>query len=158
MNKPIVIATVVILSGITACSDSNPTPQLVPETAVNLEGAIGLSTRVVIDSGYETDLDICETPRGCIYPNITMDDSEMNGDAVPSEDRDAPPSHAVWFDIPCPVCGRTKTNFWEKRISRALNYQETVCEACIAKEYDVSIDGLRAAMEDHFGLTPCLGL
>lgn len=106
----------------------------------------------------ETDLDICETPRGCIYPNITMDDSEMNGDAVPSEDRDAPPSHAVWFDIPCPVCGRTKTNFWEKRISRALNYQETVCEACIAKEYDVSIDGLRAAMEDHFGLTPCLGL
>ena len=59
MNKPIVIATVVILSGITACSDSNPTPQLVPETAVNLEGAIGLSTRVVIDSGYETDLDIC---------------------------------------------------------------------------------------------------
>ena len=59
MNKPIVIATVAILSGITACSDSNPTPQLVPETAVNLEGAIGLSTRVVIDSGYETDLDIC---------------------------------------------------------------------------------------------------
>lgn len=59
MNKPIVIATVVILSGITACSDSNPTPQLVPETVVNLEGAIGLSTRVVIDSGYETDLDIC---------------------------------------------------------------------------------------------------
>ena len=59
MNKPIVIATVAILSGFTACSDSNPTPQLVPETAVNLEGAIGLSTRVVIDSGYETDLDIC---------------------------------------------------------------------------------------------------
>lgn len=106
----------------------------------------------------ETDLDICETPRGCIYPNITMDDSEMNGDAVPSEDRDAPPSQVVWFDISCPVCGRAKTNSWEKRISRALNYQETVCEACIAKEYDVSIDGLRAAMEDHFGLTPCLGL
>ena len=106
----------------------------------------------------ETDLDICETPRGCIYPNITMDDSEMNGDAVPAEDRDAPPSQVVWFDIPCPVCGRAKTNSWEKRISRALNYQGTVCEACIAKEYDVSIDGLRAAMEEHFGLTPCLGL
>ena len=106
----------------------------------------------------ETDLDICETPRGWIYPNITMDDSEMNGDAVPSEDRDAPPSHTVWFDIPCPVCGRTKTNSWEKRISRALNYRGIVCEACIAKEYDLSVDELRAAMESHFGLTPCLGL
>lgn len=59
MNKLIVIATIAILSGLTACSDSNPTPQPVPETTVDLEGAIGLSTRVVIDSGYETDLDIC---------------------------------------------------------------------------------------------------
>ncbi len=106
----------------------------------------------------ETDLDICETPRGCIYPNITMDDNEMAEETVPSEVRDNPSSHAVWFDIPCPVCGKAKTNSWEKRISRALNYRGIVCEACIAKEYDLSIDALRASMEKHFGLTPCLGL
>lgn len=77
---------------------------------------------------------------------------------VSSGDRDAPPSHAVWFDIPCPVCGKAKTNSWEKRISRALNYRGIVCEACIAREYDLSIDALRVSMEKHFGLTPCLGL
>lgn len=61
MNNFIVIAfiSIAILPGLAACSDSNPTPEPVPETAVCLEGAIGQSTRGVIGSGYENDLEVC---------------------------------------------------------------------------------------------------
>ena len=61
MNNFIVTAfiSIAILPGLTACSDSNPTPEPVPETAVCLEGAIGQSTRGVIGSGYEKDLEVC---------------------------------------------------------------------------------------------------
>ncbi|KKB51878.1 fimbrillin family protein [Parabacteroides sp. HGS0025] len=59
MNKLIIIAFVFLLPAVTACSDgSGREPQPVAETMVNLEGAIGLSTRAVIDSGYEVDLNI----------------------------------------------------------------------------------------------------
>ena len=58
MNK-LIIAFVFLLPAVTACSDgSGREPQPVAETMVNLEGAIGLSTRAVIDSGYEVDLNI----------------------------------------------------------------------------------------------------
>lgn len=50
--------SIAILPGLAACSDSNPTPPPVPETAVYLEGAIGASTRGVIGSGYEQDLEV----------------------------------------------------------------------------------------------------
>ena len=56
--KVIVLASVAILWGLTACSDSDPTPLPVPETAVCLEGAIGASTRGIIVSGYEQDLKV----------------------------------------------------------------------------------------------------
>ena len=56
--KVIVLASVAILWGLTACSDSDPTPLPVPETAVCLEGAIGASTRGIIGSGYEQDLKV----------------------------------------------------------------------------------------------------
>lgn len=60
MKKIIVIATIACLRALTACSDgSDPTPQPVPETTVCLEGAIGVSTRAVIGSGYEKDLAVC---------------------------------------------------------------------------------------------------
>ena len=60
MNNFIVIAfiSIAILPGFVACSDSNPTPEPVPATAVCLEGAIGQSTRGVIGSGYEKDLEV----------------------------------------------------------------------------------------------------
>ena len=58
MNKLIVIAAIVFLSGVAACSDGNSESQLVPEPAVRLEGTIGLSTRGVIDSGYEGELKV----------------------------------------------------------------------------------------------------
>ena len=60
MNNFIVAAfiSVAILWGLTACSDSNPTPPPVPDTAVCLEGAIGASTRGVIGSGYAEDLKV----------------------------------------------------------------------------------------------------
>ena len=64
-----------------------------------------------------------------------------------------------WYDdIPCPVCGAERTNSWEKRISRALGYKSIVCEECIAKEYDLTVDELRGIMENRFGLTPCPGI
>lgn len=60
MKKIIVIATIACLRALTACSDgSDPTPQPVPETTVCLEGAIGVSTRAVIGSGYKKDLAVC---------------------------------------------------------------------------------------------------
>ena len=61
MNNFIVTISIsiAILPGFAACSDSNPTPEPVPETAVCLEGAIGESTRGVIGSGYEQDLKVC---------------------------------------------------------------------------------------------------
>ncbi|MCS2893688.1 fimbrillin family protein [Parabacteroides faecis] len=61
MNNFIVIAfiSIAILPGFVACSDSNPTPEPIPATAVCLEGAIGQSTRGVIGSGYEKDLEVC---------------------------------------------------------------------------------------------------
>ena len=55
----IISISIAILPGLAACSDSNPTPEPVPETAVCLEGAIGQSTRGVIGSGYEQDLEVC---------------------------------------------------------------------------------------------------
>ena len=60
MNNFIVAAfiSVAILWGLTACSDSNPTPLPVPDTAVCLEGAIGASTRGIIGSGYAEDLKV----------------------------------------------------------------------------------------------------
>lgn len=58
MNKLIVITTFVCLRSLTACSDSNPTPPPVPETAICLEGAIGASTRGIIGSGYEQELKV----------------------------------------------------------------------------------------------------
>lgn len=58
MNKLIVIAAIVFLSGVAACSDGNSESQLVPEPAVRLEGTIGLSTRGVIGSGYEEELKV----------------------------------------------------------------------------------------------------
>ena len=60
MNNFIVAAfiSVAILWGLTACSDSDPTPLPVPDTAVCLEGAIGASTRGIIGSGYEQDLKV----------------------------------------------------------------------------------------------------
>ncbi|GGJ88535.1 fimbrillin family protein [Parabacteroides faecis] len=54
----IISISIVILPGLAACSDSNPTPEPVPETAVCLEGAIGQSTRGAIGSGYEKDLEV----------------------------------------------------------------------------------------------------
>ena len=56
--KVIVLASVAILPGLAACSDSDPAPELLPETAVCLEGAIGASTRGIIGSGYEQDLKV----------------------------------------------------------------------------------------------------
>ena len=63
-----------------------------------------------------------------------------------------------WYEIPCPVCGRAETNSWEKRVSRALGYQSIVCEACISKEYGLTVEELRDTMQQHFGLVPCPGL
>lgn len=60
MKKIIVIATIAGLGVLTACSDSSdPALQPVAETTVCLEGAIGVSTRAVIGSGYKKDLAIC---------------------------------------------------------------------------------------------------
>ena len=68
------------------------------------------------------------------------------------------PAQLRWYpDISCPVCGG-KVNSWDKRCSRALGYQQIVCECCIAKEYEIDVEELRDTMKEHFGLIPCPGI
>ncbi len=62
-----------------------------------------------------------------------------------------------WLDEACHVCGE-QINSWDKRCGKALGYNRAVCEACIIKEYDVTVDTFRAMMNHHFGMIPCLGL
>jgi predicted amidophosphoribosyltransferase len=61
------------------------------------------------------------------------------------------------LDENCHACGK-QLNSWDARCSKALGYQHKHCEACIAKEYDVTTDELRATLEHHFGMVPCLGI
>jgi predicted amidophosphoribosyltransferase len=62
-----------------------------------------------------------------------------------------------WLEEYCHKCGK-QINSWDERCSKALGYQHSVCESCIAKEYDVEINDLRATMEDTFGMRPCMGI
>lgn len=56
----------------------------------------------------------------------------------------------------CIHCGKQITT-WDKRLGKALGYKNTTCENCIAKEYDVTVEELRATAERYFGLIPCFG-
>ena len=57
----------------------------------------------------------------------------------------------------CHSCGQELTS-WDLRCSKSLAYKNPICEACIAREYDITTDELRDIMEDHFGMRPCQGL
>lgn len=68
------------------------------------------------------------------------------------------PKKLHWLaEVFCNVCAG-EVNSWDKRCSRALGYKRIVCECCIAKEYDVTVQELRLTMQDHFGLIPCPGI
>ena len=75
-----------------------------------------------------------------------------------SERRFSSPAKLHWYpDLSCSVCGG-EVNSWDKRCSRALGYQQIVCEACLALEYDKDVEELRDTMKEHFGLIPCPGI
>lgn len=57
----------------------------------------------------------------------------------------------------CNSCDNELTS-WDIRCSKALGYKNPVCETCIAKEYDKTIDELRDTFEEYFGMRPCQGL
>ena len=57
----------------------------------------------------------------------------------------------------CNNCNHELTS-WDLRCSKALAYKTPVCEACIAKEYDKTVDELRGTLENYFGERPCQGL
>lgn len=68
------------------------------------------------------------------------------------------PKRVHWLAyVACNVCAG-EVNSWDKRCSRALGYQSIVCESCIAKEYDVTVQELRGTLQEHFGLIPCPGI
>ncbi len=68
------------------------------------------------------------------------------------------PKKLYWIaDVECALCSG-EVNSWDKRCSRALGYKHIVCESCIAQEYGETIDSLRSAMQNHFGLLPCPGI
>ncbi len=60
-------------------------------------------------------------------------------------------------DIDCNSCG-TELTSWDIRCSKALTYKNPVCEKCIAKEYDKTVEELRGTFEEYFGMRPCQGL
>jgi predicted amidophosphoribosyltransferase len=59
--------------------------------------------------------------------------------------------------IYCHSCEQ-KLSSWDLRCSKALAYQNPVCESCIAKEYEKPIEDLRETLESYFGMRPCQGL
>ena len=68
------------------------------------------------------------------------------------------PKRVNWLaDLQCNICAG-EVNSWDKRCSRALGYKSIVCESCIAKEYDVTVQKLRGTLQEHFGLIPCPGI
>ena len=68
------------------------------------------------------------------------------------------PKRVHWLsDVPCNICA-CEVNSWDKRCSRALGYKSIVCESCISKEYDVTVQELRSTLQEHFGLIPCPGI
>lgn len=62
-----------------------------------------------------------------------------------------------WFNEKCPSC-ENRVNSWDKRLSKATGYKQIICEKCIAKEYDITVEELRDISARHFGLFPCLGI
>ena len=56
-----------------------------------------------------------------------------------------------WLDEKCNICGQ-QLNSWDAKLSKALMYQNKVCEKCIANEYDMDVDKLRSYFEDVFGM------
>ncbi|MDF1495199.1 hypothetical protein [Caproiciproducens sp. CPB-2] len=67
------------------------------------------------------------------------------------------PEKVKWLDQNCHICGE-QLNSWDARCSKALVYKNPICEKCIAKEYDKTVDELRDTMEDYFGMRPCMGI
>ena len=57
----------------------------------------------------------------------------------------------------CNICNSELTS-WDLRCSKALGYVRPICEACMAKEYDKTVDELRDTLENFFGMRPCQGL
>jgi len=57
----------------------------------------------------------------------------------------------------CHSCGQELTS-WDLRCSKSLAYVNPVCEICIAKEYDMTVDVFRDQLEGFFGMRPCMGL
>ena len=62
-----------------------------------------------------------------------------------------------WLDEYCHCCGR-QLNSWDARCSKALAYKNKLCENCIANEYDIEAEALRAKLERVFGMRPCMGI
>lgn len=66
-------------------------------------------------------------------------------------------SSVKWLDETCNVCNN-RLNSWDVRLSKTLAYKIPVCEKCIAEEYDMDVDSLRARMEDFYDMRPCQGI
>lgn len=63
----------------------------------------------------------------------------------------------TWSDEECNECGK-QLNSWDLRISKALLIVPHECESCIAAEYGMTEDNLRARMREKFGMEPCKGI
>jgi hypothetical protein len=57
----------------------------------------------------------------------------------------------------CNICEKELSS-WDLRCSKSLAYKYPVCEVCIAKEYDKTVEEIRGIMEDFYGMRPCQGL
>ncbi|UYO61831.1 hypothetical protein LNN31_13710 [Acetobacterium wieringae] len=57
----------------------------------------------------------------------------------------------------CHTCG-DQLNTWDARISKSLGYTNPLCENCVAKEYDKTVEELREVFESFFDMRPCMGI
>jgi hypothetical protein len=57
----------------------------------------------------------------------------------------------------CNICDK-ELSTWDIKCSKALAYKSPVCESCIAKEYDNTVEEIRGTMAEYFGERPCMGL
>lgn len=57
----------------------------------------------------------------------------------------------------CHVCGG-EINTWDWRLTMVLGFDHPHCERCIAKEYDQTVDEIRASVKEFFGMVPCQGI
>ena len=128
----------------------------------NFAGGGGTSTGIALATGRPVDVAINHDPDAIAmhranHPH-TAHYCESVWDVDPVQATGGAVKKVQWLDAKCPRCGDAM-NSWDVRCSKALGYKTfQVCEKCLCKEYDVTVEEFRGLLEGHFGMRPCAGI